>query len=256
MDYITTHMRVVAALVIREMATRFGNKPGGYIWALLDPVAHVAFMTLIFAAFARSPSLGSSFPLFFASGYMAFQFYQAMAGYLNGAVGGNRALLNYPNVAPIDTVVARYILQFHTTAAVAMCIIGGIALIEGFSLSLRWPYLIEAAFAATLLAVGVALFNNVMFKSFPLYEKFFDIATRPMFLISGVFYLPEGIPHPFRDILLLNPLTHLIMLFRKGIYPEYRADYMDMNYLYAVAFSLLFIGMTVFTLSRDVLRGR
>ncbi|MBC7312962.1 MAG: ABC transporter permease, partial [Rhizobium sp.] len=39
--YFVTHMRIVSALLIREMSTRFGNKPGGYIWALLDPVAHV-----------------------------------------------------------------------------------------------------------------------------------------------------------------------------------------------------------------------
>lgn len=43
--YFVTHTRIVSALLIREMSTRFGNKPGGYIWALLlfifQAIAHV-----------------------------------------------------------------------------------------------------------------------------------------------------------------------------------------------------------------------
>ena len=38
---IKTHLRVVAALLIRETSARFGNKPGGYIWALLESVRKV-----------------------------------------------------------------------------------------------------------------------------------------------------------------------------------------------------------------------
>ena len=47
---ISTHLRVVGALLVREMATRFGSKPGGYVWALLDPAAHILLMTMIFRA--------------------------------------------------------------------------------------------------------------------------------------------------------------------------------------------------------------
>ncbi len=256
MYYFATHIRVVAALVIREMSTRFGTKPGGYIWAFLDPAAHIAFLSLIFMAIAHAPPLGTNFPLFFASGYIAFQFYQSMAGYLNGAVNANRALLSYPNVAPIDTVLSRYLLQFGTTAVVGFCVF----VVIGFELksppSVHWQFLIEAAFAASLIALGNGLANNILFAKYPLYEKFYDILTRPLFLLSGVFYLPDSLPHPARDIVLLNPLVHVVMLFRKGFYPEYRAIGYNGAYLYAVAFSFLFFGLFVFTSSRGVLRGR
>lgn len=256
MYYLTTHIRVVAALVVRETSTRFGSKPGGYIWAFLDPASHIAFLSLIFMAIAHTPALGESFPLFFATGYIAYQFYQAMAGYLNSAVNGNRALLSYPNVAPIDTVLARYILQLGTTAIVAFCVFTAIGLSLKTPLTIEWPYIIEAAFAASLLALGNALANNVLFPKYPLYEKFFEIVTRPLFLVSGVFYLPDSLPHPAREVILLNPLAHVIMLFRKGFYPEYRAFGYDAGYLYAFAFTVLFGGLFIFTSSRGVLRGR
>ncbi|MBW9059758.1 ABC transporter permease [Agrobacterium sp. 33MFTa1.1] len=256
MYYLKAHIRVVGALLIREMSTRFGSKPGGYVWAIIDPAGHIAFMSLIFMAITHTPALGKSFALFFATGYLAFQFYAAMAGFLNGAVKANRTLLSYPNVAPIDTIVARYILQAGTTSVVSFCVLGVILLTVDQPVYLNWPAIIEAAFAATVLGLGIGIFNNVATLRFPLYEQVFNIINRPMFLISGVFFLPDALPAPVRDIVLLNPLVHVVMLFRKGFYPEYRAEMMNMTYLYSFALTILFMGLLLFTRSASVLRSR
>ncbi len=48
----------------------------------------------------------------------------------------------------------------------------------------------------------------------------------------------------------VQPARPLIMGFRQGFYPEYRAVGLDMDYLYGIAFLTLFAGMLVFTLSR------
>lgn len=256
MYYLKAHFRVVGALLIREMSTRFGSKPGGYVWAIIDPAGHIAFMSLIFMAITHTPALGKSFALFFATGYLAFQFYAAMAGFLNGAVKANRTLLSYPNVAPIDTIVARYILQAGTTSVVSFCVLGVILLTVDQPVYLNWPAIIEAAFAATVLGLGIGIFNNVATLRFPLYEQVFNIINRPMFLISGVFFLPDALPAPVRDIVLLNPLVHVVMLFRKGFYPEYRAEMMNMTYLYSFALTILFMGLLLFTRSASVLRSR
>ncbi|ASY60255.1 ABC transporter permease [Sinorhizobium sp. CCBAU 05631] len=255
MSYLSTHIRVVGALLVREMATRFGSKPGGYVWALLDPAAHILLMTFIFRAIARAPALGTSFVLFFATGYIAFQFYQAMTSYLNSAVRANKALLSYPNVAPIDTIVARFILQVCTTTLVAVIVLGTIVATMRVDTNLHWPAILEAIAMACLFGLGVAMINAVLFLKYPLYEQVFSIVNRPLFLISGVFFLPDSIPAPYRDLVLINPLVHVIMGFRKGFYPEYRAIGLDMTYLYGIAFLTLFAGMLVFTLSRKTLRN-
>nr|WP_255647541.1 ABC transporter permease [Ensifer sp. IC4062] len=242
-------------MLVREMSTRFGSKPGGYIWALLDPAAHILLMTLIFRGIARAPALGTSFALFFATGYIAFQFYQAMTGYLNSAVRANKALLSYPNVAPIDTIVARFILQVGTTSLVAFVVLGTLVTTMRIETDLHWPAILEAGAMACLFGLGVALVNSVLFLKYPLYEQVFNIVNRPLFLISGVFFLPDSIPAPYHDLVLINPLVHIIMSFRQGFYPEYRAIGLDMDYLYGIAFLTFFAGMLVFTLSRKTLRN-
>ena len=253
--YLKTHIRVVAALLIREMSTRFGSRPGGYIWALVDPASYIILLTVIFQAIARHPALGTSFPLFYASGYLAFQFYIAVASYVGSALGANKALLSYPNVAPFDTVVARFILQFGTTAFVACIVVGVISLGLYHPLRLDWPPIIEASLAASLLALGVALSNTVLFRAWPIYESVYAIISKPLMLVSGVFFLPGSLPDPFREIVLLNPLAHVIILFRTGFYPEYRAGGYSAPYLYAFVTASLFIGMTLFSASTKLLRN-
>lgn len=253
--YWITHVRIVAALLIREMSTRFGSKPGGYIWALVDPAAHVMLLTMLFQVVAHVPALGTSFPLFFATGYIGFQFYQAAVNYVSGALSANRALLNYPSVAPIDTVMARLILQIGTTAFVGVLVIGAISHTLSSPIAYNWAAILEAIFAAALLALGAALANTVLFLRWPFYESIYGIVTRPLMLLSGVFFLPDSIPQPYQDVLLLNPVVHVVILFRKGFYPEYRAEALSIDYLYGFVFLSLLLGTTLFTLSSRVLRN-
>jgi capsular polysaccharide transport system permease protein len=253
--YFVTHMRIVSALLIREMSTRFGNKPGGYIWALLDPVAHVLMLTIIFQAIAHLPPLGTSFTLFFATGYIGFHFYQGTTNYLNDALKGNKALLSYPNVAPIDTLVARLLLQLGTMSMVAFIVLGVTISTLRMPITIDWVAILAAVLAATLLAFGVSLSNTVLFLRSPLYEKIYQIAMKPSFLLSGIFFLPDALPHPFREIIAYNPIVHIVVLFRKGFYAEYRATTLDLNYLMGWIFVCLIGGLTLFTLSTRTLRN-
>ncbi|MDX0716806.1 ABC transporter permease [Sinorhizobium medicae] len=242
-------------MIVREMSTRFGSKPGGYVWALIEPIGYIGMMTIIFGAIAHSPALGTNFILFFATGYLGYQLYQSRVMYLSSAVRANKPLLSYPNVAPIDAITARYILQTLTTALVAVIVFSAISMTMPHAPELNWVRLLEAEFYAGSLALGVGLFNSVMFVKYSLYEQLYGILTRPMFLLSGVFFLPESMPHPYRDFLLINPIVHVIMLFRTGFYPEYRAVSLDIPYLAVFSAIILIIGLTVFTFSRKALRN-
>lgn len=254
--YLLTHIRIVSALLIREMSTRFGNKPGGYIWALLDPVAHVLMLTIIFRGIAHLPPLGSSFTLFFATGYIGFHFYQGTMGYLSDALKSNKALLSYPNVAPIDTLVARLVLQVGTMSVVGFIVISGSMATAKMTAPINWLPILASVLASTGLAFGVSLSNTVLFLKSPLYEKIYQIAMRPAFMVSGVFFLPDALPHPFREIIGYNPLVHLVALFRMGFYPEYRAVVLDLDYLLGWIFVCLMGGLTLFTLSTRTLRNQ
>ena len=60
--------RTIAALMMREMATTYGRSPGGYLWALVEPIGAVAILTLLFSLAFPAPPMGKSFGLFYATG--------------------------------------------------------------------------------------------------------------------------------------------------------------------------------------------
>ena len=232
---------------MREIATRYGRSPGGYVWALLEPMAFIGLMSVLMSTVGRAPAMGDSFALFYASGFLAFNMYKGMESYLSSAVSANRSLLSYPNVAPIDSVIARFVLQGLTSLVVAAVILGGAMLTVHHKLHIYWAYLFEAVGFAWCLALGVALANIVLFFRFPIYETLFGILMRPLFLLSGVFYIPMQMPHPFSDYLLANPISHVVILFREGFYGESLLGGADTWFLGETSLIVLFIGLLLFT---------
>ena len=56
--------RIIVALILREIGTSYGRSPGGYIWALAEPVLGIALLTAIFSIGFRIPPLGNNFSIF------------------------------------------------------------------------------------------------------------------------------------------------------------------------------------------------
>lgn len=248
MDYFRTHMRIVSAFIIREIATRYGRSPGGYLWAFLEPIAFISIMSLLMTAVGRAPQLGTSFALFYATGYLAFSMFRTMESYLTSAVSANKSLLSYPKVSAIDAVVARFVLQAGTSVVVSMFIIGGAMQTVRHPIPLDWMKLIGSVSLAWAMAIGMALANTTLFFKFPLYRKAYENLTRPLLLLSGVFLLPNHLPHPFREWLLWNPVTHIVILFREGFYGGGGRDGLDLEFLVETASLILLIGMFIFTM--------
>ena len=250
---IKRQIAVVFALIIREMTTRYGTKIGGYMWAVLDPVLTIAILTTVFSAVAHMPPLGRSFTLFFATGYLVFYMYRSLTEQISLSVQVNRALLMYPVVQLFDTIIARAILQIVTLFVVLLLLFGGLGFFVHYGRIDIAP-IVLASFLAMGLGIGVGISNIVWFHLSSTYEQIWGIVNRPMFIVSGVFFLPERVPHPFRELLMWNPLVHLIGLFRTGFYPTYRASYVDLNYVGGLALFSIFFGVVLVSLFEAKLR--
>lgn len=245
------NLRVIVALMMREMTTRYGRSVGGYLWAILEPVAMIALLSYVFGIALRKPDLGTNFPLFFASGFVAFNFFMEIASFASNAVETNRPLLTYPRVTPMDAVIARALLQFATLFIVAVLILGGIIVYYDIHTIYDFSAMIEAVALAALLGFGTGVTNTVIFTYVPTYENVWRIMTRPLFLVSGIILLPEAMPRMVQDVLWYNPLVHAVALMRKGIYPTYDADWISHLYLAGTGLTLTTIGLFLIYYNRN-----
>lgn len=243
-------LRPVAALMLREMETSFGRSPGGYLWALAEPVAAIALLSLAFSFALRAPALGSSFALFYATGYLPFTLYLDTANKVANAVRFSRPLLLYPAVGTFDALLARFLLTLGTHLVVFALVVAGLRLWLVPDMSPDLPRLLWALAMAAGLALGTGTLNCMLFNAWPLWERIWQIVTRPLFIVSGVFFLPDGIPLPWRDIVLLNPLVHVLSEMRRAFYPGYDAPLVQPAFVWALALGLLVVGLAALRLGR------
>lgn len=235
--------RTIMALILREMTTTYGRSPGGYVWALLEPIGAILLLSIGFSLLLRAPSLGTSFLLFYATGYMPFTLYQSMANKVAKALRFSKALLAYPGVTWLDAILARFVLNALTQITVAFIIFLGILFFVDTYTLLNYPLIALAMTLAALLGLGVGTLNCFLMGRFPVWEHVWAIATRPLFLASGLFYIYEDLPYAAQDVLWWNPLIHVTGLMRTGFYPTYDAAYVSVAFVCAVAGLSLFFGL-------------
>ena len=92
-----------------------------------------------------------------------------------------------------------------------------------------------------MLGIGIGTLNCYLMSSFFLWERAWQLATRPLFIISGIFFMFGSIPQQARDVLWYNPLVHVIGMMRSGFYANYDASYVSVTYvavISAVTFTL------------------
>lgn len=237
--------RTITALILREMSTTYGRSPGGYIWAILEPIGSIAMLTLIMVEGLkiRTPSLGISFPLFYATGMLPFATYQNLMNVTARAIPFSRALLFYPGVTYMDTILARFILALLTKIMVFYLVTGGIILLFETRAQIDIGPILMALTMVAALGLGVGCLNGYLIPSFPLWESLWGIATTPLFFMSAILFLYEDMPPFAQSIVWYNPLVHIIGMMRRGFYPGYDASYVSVAYVFAFALITLVLGL-------------
>ena len=236
-------LRTIIALMLREMGSTYGRSPGGYLWAIIEPIGIITVLALAFSLLIRSPPLGTSFLLFYATGYMAFTLYSDLALKTQTSLRYSRPLLAYPGVTWLDAVIARFALNLITGTTVMCILFTGILLIIDTQTILDiGPILIAIAIAACL-GLGVGTVNCVLIGLYPVWGQLWGIVNKPLFLASGVLFTFEDMPRVVQNILWWNPLIHVTGLFRTGFYPTYHATYVSLPYCFGLGLGLTALGL-------------
>ncbi len=235
--------RAMMALILREMSTAYGRSPGGYVWTILEPVGGLLLLSLVFSFLLRTPPLGTSFLVFYATGMLPYIGYNSLSNKTAMAIRFSKPLLAYPSVTYVDAIVARIILETMTQLIVGLIIFTAALMWTGEAVSLNFRAISLAVAMTLALGVGVGLLNSFLNSMFPVWATLWAVLNRPMFLISGIFFLVDPLPEQYRTILLYNPLVHVISMMRSGFYATYDAPYASPLYVFAFAIIPAVLGM-------------
>ena len=186
--------------------------------------------------------MGTSFMLFYATGIVPFGLYNTVSKGVSAAVGSNRGLLSYPVVTLLDAVFAKFLLTLLTQLAVATVLFAGIVAVFRPHLNLDLAAVALALGLAAVLGLGIGTLNCVLFGFFPTWKNVWGVLTRPLFILSGIFYVYETVPAKFQAVLWWNPLVHVIAVMRAGFYGTYHPQFVSYPYVLGIGLATFLVG--------------
>lgn len=242
---------VLFALVLREMRSRFGAKRFGAFWMLFEPIFHIVVLLTIFS-FRGRLSISADYPAFLISGLIPFFLMRNIVMKGKEAVNANRGLLVYKQIKPLDTILARCIMEVALYACVYLLFM--IVMYIWFDLDIfmvdpiRWLGVMGLGIVFCFsLAVLFCLLIDILPE--------FDIPIRILFMIlyflSGVIFPIWMFPDEILDVILWNPFVHIIDELRQATF-QYYPDHIGVNIYYPIklTFFLLFISLGLYRVRR------
>jgi ABC-type polysaccharide/polyol phosphate export permease len=228
--------RVVHALLIREMLTRYGRSNIGFLWLILEPMLFTLAITAVWTA--TRDLHGSDLPIvaFAVTGYSAMMMWRNMPGRCINALSQNKSLLFHRQVRPIDVYLARVLLEFVGSTAAFIVLILTFWSIEWMERPEDVLKVIAGWAMLGWFGMGLALFLGALSERFDLIEKFWSPMSYLLFPFSGAAFIADTLPEGARDILLYLPMLNCVELIRDGYFgSQFDAHY---NMAYTAVFNL------------------
>lgn len=250
MKALNIQLQVVHAILLRETKTRFGNNQLGYVWALIEPILWIATFAAMYHVLGRTGPGGMGIVPFLVTGIVPFLMFRGTAKQCMSAISGNKGLLFYPQVQPLDLVLARVLLEWVTYFLVFTVLMTVPALVDGELVVDNLLRVLMGLALASGLGTGLGLVFCGLSVFSPTAERLHGPMIRPLFWTSGIFFMVEALPTAARDLLLYNPVLHAVELVRDGWFPGHHAPHVNAWYPAAWVLVLLFFGLSLERVAR------
>lgn len=235
--------RVIGALLMREVLTRFGRHNIGFLWIFVEPMIFTLGVTALWSI--AGASHGSNLPIvaFAITGYSSVLLWRNMPTRCIGAVGPNLALMYHRNVKVIDIYAARLLLE------------GGGATISFIVLSLFFAAVgwinppedigkvLFAWFMLAWFGCSLAILMGAFSEQSEIVEKLWGPASYLLFPLSGAAFMVDALPAVGQKFVLFLPMVHGVELLREGYFgSSFKAHY-NMTYMALVCVGLTILGL-------------
>jgi capsular polysaccharide transport system permease protein len=240
---------VIYALLLREIASRFGRSRGGYVWVLVEPVAHLVFPIMVMGFIRQIVLPGIDYPVFLVYGFMPFLLFKAICIQTMEGTNANRGLLSYRQILLMDVFIAKALAYCVIQAIVFGIVFTGLAML-GFDVRPALPIELGGVLILTvLLAFGLGLLFAAITSIAPDARSLIRLLFIPLYFMSGVLFPITRFPDDWVRWLAINPVLHLVEMSRAVGLAQYEPmRYLSVTYPVALAAFSLFIGLALYRL--------
>lgn len=240
---------VIYALLLRELSSRFGKSRGGFMWVMVEPIAHLLVPMFIFGYIRQRMVPGIEYPVFLVYGFMPFLLFKAICLQIVDGINSAQGLLSYRQVLLMDVFVAKAMAHAVIQTLVFLIVVFGLAM---FGYDVFPPSPVELAGVLVLsivLAFGLGLALAAVASLVPDSRPIIHVMFMPLYFASGILFPISRFPDEWVRWLAINPVLHLVELSRIMAVDGYvPMKYTSVTYPLALALIATAIGLMVYRL--------
>jgi len=237
------YSELIRNLAIKEFKLRYRNSVLGFFWSLLNPLAMMIILTLVFSVLITSGI--ENFPVFLLTALLAWRFFSIGTTMALGSILGNTPLVT-------NIYFPRWILVLSSNLAnligsfLEFVVLFPLLIFFGMNLTflaLLLPIILGLEF---ILIMGISFLLaplNVYYRDI---HQIWDIGLQAGFFLTPILYSVSLIPARYLPIYLLNPMTRIIESIRKILYYNTLPTLEDLMIPFLIGIFLCIIGYQVF----------
>jgi capsular polysaccharide transport system permease protein len=240
------HRRIMWALIMRELSTRYGRNNLGFLWLVGEPIVFAGGVSILWT-FIRPPyENGIKLIPFIITGYLPLIMVRHVIGHTVGAIKNNNTLLFHRMVSPLHLLLARIVTELigASLGAVVVIIFYNIIGVMGLPPTVMdFANVYAGWFLLAWLSSAVAIVMAALTEIFEFTERFVQVITYIIVPLSGTFIMVASMPPKYQSIALAVPFAHEFELIRHGYFGDSIATVYSIPYVIIWCSGLSIVGL-------------
>lgn len=236
-------LRVISALLMREVITRYGRHNIGFMWLFLEPMLFTLGIAGMWSILKMSHGGQVSIIAFALTGYSSVLVWRNTAGRCSKAIEPNLSLLYHRNVRVLDVFFARALLEIAgATISLVLLIIFFIivGLIEPPNDLLK---MLIAWFLLSWFSLSLGLVIGSISEMSDILDRIWHTITYLMFPLSGAVFMVDWLHGSLKEVVLWLPMVHGLEMLRHGYFGDAIPTYESPLFLVIANSILMLIGL-------------
>ena len=237
--------RVIGALLLREIMTRYGRHNIGVLWLIVEPMLFTLGVAGLWTVAKMHTFTNIPIIAFAITGYSSVLVWRNTASHCAKAIEPNLSLMYHRNVKVIDIFLSRALLELIGATASFTILTVFFASIGAMS----WPHDLVPILGGWLLlcwfAVGLGFIVGAISERSETFERLWHVFTYLMFPLAGAVFMVDWLPTALQNAVLWVPMVHGVEMVRHGYFGDIVPTYENPAYLAAVDLILTLVGLAL-----------
>jgi capsular polysaccharide transport system permease protein len=236
-------MRVMHALLMRDVITRFGRENLGVLWLVGEPMLFTVGVATIWSAIGMHHNSPIPIVAFAVTGYSSVLMWRNSTSRAGSAVNDTRALMFHRRVKVIDVLLMRVLLE--TSGATSSFFV-----LSCFFMYIGWMrppqdllQVLGGWLMLTWFAFGLATLVGSASALSEVVERLWHPISYLMFPLSGAAFMVSWLPQGFQQVVMYVPMVHGVEIVREGWFGDVVPPHYDVRYMAACCLVISFAAL-------------